>query len=285
MIEVNIESVLSDGINIPASLDALDAAVLVYLVDRFGEKAKQWRTELVNQVLVTYTLVDESGWTRLGPWGELQLRKINNKSANLRPILPAIPSNDETLMYLAGWPYQSENPAQTPFFAESKLRETVTQELTVSNPSFDPWFESPKVEAAMLAAISAGRERLYQGRLAQLKVFVQEILERLHQDDIWKDTQPETLKAQKKQQMAMQPGNPGLSFHEQTYRVAMAIWAEELRQQDSSKPWKEIARQICWPYGLKLLEDARSRLVKARKAQNDLYADACQLAEQLKQKS
>jgi hypothetical protein len=66
-------------------------------------------------------------------------------------------------------------------------------------------------------------------------------------------------------------GRPGLDREELIYRLAKAQEAEEIRREDPSMRWKEIAREVQWrpgttKAGIKLLEDARQRL---RRLQRD----------------
>jgi hypothetical protein len=60
-------------------------------------------------------------------------------------------------------------------------------------------------------------------------------------------------------------GHPGLDHDELIYRLTKAQEAEEIRHSDSSRPWKQIARDIQWnkgtcEAGLALLRNARYRL-------------------------
>ncbi len=67
------------------------------------------------------------------------------------------------------------------------------------------------------------------------------------------------------------PGRPGLPPNELIYRLAQAQRAEEIKARHPDMTWKEIAREIGWTKGtskagVKLLEDARHRLERARKS-------------------
>lgn len=286
MIEVSIESVLKDGIAVSASLEALDAAVLIYLVDRFGDQVRDfWRQPRRAQALQVYTLRDESGWTRLGNLGELHLRGVGVQQANLRAIPAGTPFRWETLFYLYGGLIPQGGRENMQVLAESHLRQAAIQQLQAANPSFDAWFGQPQIETAVLQIIAQAQEKLQESRLAYLRKLISDILDHLQMDGLITQAQPESSAAAAPGALAVPAGNPGLSREEQIYRLALAIWAEELRQQDPQSPWKEIARKIGWPYHPKLLADARQRLARARKAQNDLYTAARQLAEQLKHKS
>jgi hypothetical protein len=66
------------------------------------------------------------------------------------------------------------------------------------------------------------------------------------------------------------PGRPGLSRDELIYRLAKAQEGEQIKRDDPSMTWKEIALEIDWRMGagkpgVKLLEDARKRLRRLEK--------------------
>jgi hypothetical protein len=68
--------------------------------------------------------------------------------------------------------------------------------------------------------------------------------------------------------MIGKPGNPGLPHKELIERLAKAQQGKEIKERDSQKTWKQIAKEIGWKYGdgasgIKLLEDARHRLKRA----------------------
>ncbi len=66
-------------------------------------------------------------------------------------------------------------------------------------------------------------------------------------------------------------GRPGLDPKVLVMRLGLAQQAEEIRRGDPSRPWKQIAADVGWPYGpspagVKLLEDARTRLKRLQKS-------------------
>jgi hypothetical protein len=61
------------------------------------------------------------------------------------------------------------------------------------------------------------------------------------------------------------PGRSKISHDDLIYRLANAELAEERKKSDPSKPWKIIKQEIGWHGSLKLLEDARNRLKRAKK--------------------
>lgn len=66
-------------------------------------------------------------------------------------------------------------------------------------------------------------------------------------------------------------GRPGLDPEVLVMRLGRAQQAEEIRRGDPSRPWKQIAADVGWPYGpspagVKLLEDARTRLKRLQKS-------------------
>jgi hypothetical protein len=63
------------------------------------------------------------------------------------------------------------------------------------------------------------------------------------------------------------------------------LWAVDIHQQDASKTWKEIAREVAWPYHFKLLQDARHRLVRAQESGDPILQEAERLKEKLQRNS
>lgn len=62
-------------------------------------------------------------------------------------------------------------------------------------------------------------------------------------------------------------GRPRLSREERVFRVACAMWAEELRREHPNMTWDDVYRDIRWaPRHKKLLsQDAMYRLVRLRR--------------------
>lgn len=81
------------------------------------------------------------------------------------------------------------------------------------------------------------------------------------------------------------PGRPGLSRNDVVDRIARAIWGKELKSSEPKKTWKVIAREIVWPLGFKLLEDARHRYDRLIEFDEDsILPEAKQKLAELKEK-
>lgn len=101
-----------------------------------------------------------------------------------------------------------------------------------------------------------------------VKSFVEETLREMKKR--WPEAQAKPTIAVNATEKQRQGGRPGLRHNERIYRLAKAQEAEQIRHDDPSMTWKEIAKEIQWRYGigergLALLRDARHRLHRLEK--------------------
>lgn len=286
MIEISIDTILGNGIILPASLDTIEAAVLVYLQDRFGEKAQNFLGQPPPaRGLIIYALQDEGSWTHLGTLGELWLRSLGPQRSNLRAIPPKQPNRQDALLYGFDWSVKVDDPKARLALAESNLWQVATKKLTEADPSFDSWFHRQEIEVTGEKIILEYQEQLHQSRLKFLRNILNELMACLQRDGLLGQEMDETGVDRRSTSENTPPGNPGLATDELTRRLALALWAQEIRLKDPSLPWKEISRKIRWTYSVKLLEDARHRLVRAQKSNDPILEEAERLKEKLQRNS
>ena len=117
----------------------------------------------------------------------------------------------------------------------------------------------------------------YAGVYAQLVVFLEK-LERAKggfATALARGRRPADLyRGGKSEASGRRAGRLGLKRDELAYRIAAALEAEALKKNAPSLTWKEIAKKIGWRLGtnasgVKLLEDARSRLKRLEKDDPD----------------
>lgn len=273
------DEIRKQGIVIPAPLAAVDAAILAYLVDQFGDKARWWRKPPQVDGLIVYAPLDDAGWGRLGYYGEIWLRSLGDQRTNLHAKLPDFPSDEETLYYLVGWAYFADHISRKRPEAESKLDGIVFAEVSNQHHSLDPGFRE-LLDTARVRKRNEGQMTLFQKKLDQQNYLLRHILDRLQRDGLLHEepgaSEPRT---------DSKTGNPGLSHEEIVQRLARALWAVEIHQQDASKTWKEIAREVAWPVGFKLLQDARHRLARTQESNDPILEEAERLKEKLQRKS
>jgi hypothetical protein len=273
------DEIRKQGIVIPAPLAAVDATIMAYLVDQFGDKARWWRKPPQMDSLVIYAPLDDTGWGRLGYYGELWLRALSDRRTNLQAKPPVFPSDEETLYYLVGWAYFADHISHKRPEAESKLEGIVFAEVTNQHHPLDPVFKE-LLNTARIRKLGEGQVAFFHKKLNQQNHLLQHILDRLQCDGLLHAepgaSEPRT---------DSKAGNPGLSQEEVVQRLARALWAVEIHQQDALKTWKEIAREVAWPYHFKLLQDARHRLARAQKSNYPILEEAERLKEKLQRKS
>ena len=276
------DEIRKQGIVIPAPLAAVDAAVMAYLVDQFGDKARWWRKPPQMDSLVIYAPLDDTGWGRLGYYGELWLRALSDRRTNLQAKPPVFPSDEETLYYLVGWAYFADHISHKRPEAESKLEGIVFAEVTNQHHPLDPDFKE-LLNTARIRKLGEGQVALFHKKLDQQNHLLQHILDRFDRDGLLQPEPDEETKPEKAGKK--KSGNPGLSHADLVQRLARAMWAVEIRQKDSSKYWREIAREVAWHVDFKLLEDARYRLARAQKSNYPILEEAERLKEKLQRKS
>jgi len=275
----------TDGIVIQAPLASVDAAVMVYLVDQFGDKVRWWRRPPQMDGLIIYTLFDDSGWSRMGYFGEIWLRSIGDQRTNLRATDPDMPSEEETMYYLVGWAYHTDHILHKRSEAENKLDALALGEAMKNCDPLDPGFKEC-LNTTRPRMLNVGQIRLLQQKLDKQNQLLVHIERRLQRDGL---LQAETSATSAAEVIAparnAQPGNPGLSKEEIIQRMAYAQWAEEIREQDPRMPWKEIKLRIGWPHDVKLLEYARKRLKRYQEADDALLDEVQQVKRELQKKT
>jgi len=276
------DEIRKQGIVIPAPLAVVDAAIMAYLVDQFGDKVRWWRRPPQLDGLVVYAPLDDTKWGKTGYYGELWLRALGDRRTNLQAKIPLIPLEEETLYYLVGWAYFADHILHKRPEADARLEGMVFAEVTNQHHPLDPGFKE-LLNTARIRKLGEGQVALFQKKLNQQDYLLRHILDRFDRDGLLQagpgeETKPEEAGEKKR-------GNPGLSHADLVQRLARAMWAVEIRQKDSSKYWREIAWEVAWHVEFKLLQDARDRLVRAQESNDPILEEAERLKEKLQRKS
>ncbi len=255
----------------------VDAAVYVFLADiyRFFNPPP-WREVQLGGNLVVYQLIYP--YQDHDPLGELWLRRIHEQAVSLYLTDPPIPTYSEALLYLARTSLPNKPLFSDPEQAQRHLEEHIEAR----------WLK--KYEQKTLTSAQRSDIRMLISDLARGAVDKMDIEHRSAQSGMYKsllfhldrdgllrcdDDEPGSSETPPPPAFSLRPapppaaarpGHPGLPPEEVILRLAYALWAIELRQQDPQNVWKNIARQVEWPYDIKLLEDARRRLERAEQA-------------------